>query len=54
MSTAAAAGARRVVFVDGVRTPFKLSGTDFKEWVPQTPRVTPALPCPVLGSAFGY
>jgi hypothetical protein len=31
----AAASARRVVFVDGVRTPFKLSGTDFKDYIAQ-------------------
>jgi hypothetical protein len=31
----AAAGARRVVFVDGVRTPFKLSGTEFKDYIAQ-------------------
>ena len=33
LSTAAAAP--RVVFVDGVRTPFKLSGTEFKDYIAQ-------------------
>ncbi len=49
LSTAAAAGARRVVFVDGVRTPFKLSGTDFKEYVQQRP--SPLSPACFLAGA---
>ncbi len=34
-SSAASPASRRVVFVDGARIPFKLSGTDYKDMIAQ-------------------